>query len=272
MDNIGYILCETASSQPRPAKIISEANGVPTIETILQDMEVENRNKRYYATEDLAPAITAPRMLELLAARSLFGEAGHPTSKDIARQQTIDPTNMSHLIKKLWIEGNDIKGHVEPAQTRVGDDFKRLIDGGTSLAFSLRALGSIENTKRGAEVKNIRIVTWDWVIFPSHRRAYMQSIVNISESVMSGNDNNFICSETDSGLIVPINSQKVIDYIKESSKNIRTVKESFDFMFESIIINENAKSVILKDKDGTIMTVRLENFITNELMDYCSKL
>ena len=46
MSVIGYIICETASSEPAPAKIVKEVAGVPVIEAILQDMEVKNRNGR----------------------------------------------------------------------------------------------------------------------------------------------------------------------------------------------------------------------------------
>ena len=270
-DTIGYLICETASVELSNSKIISEENGVPEIEAILQDADVRNRNGRFYDRSDIFPQLESIRLLELIKTGNLYGEAGHPTSKDISRQQTIDPSNMSHLIKKLWTEGSDIKGRIVPAATRVGDDFKRVIESGTSPSFSLRALGSIKETARGSEVKNIKIVTWDWVVFPSHKRAYMQSMVNIAESVMSNNTNHLFCEDSDSGLLVPLNSKKVIEYIKESSANIKNIQESFEFMYDSIVVDESGKSVVLTDKEGTVIGVRLENYISNEIMNYCSK-
>jgi len=266
--NIGYMICETASSSPQVPKVIGESvNGNPIIEVILQDMMVKNRNGRFYDTQELAPQISVPRMTELINNRSLFGEAGHPTSKELSRQQTIDPTNLAILISKIWISGNDIRAHVEPASTRVGDDFKRLIENGTKVAFSLRALGSVSNTSRGAEVRNIKIITWDWVIYPSHDRAYMDKFVNVSESVILGESSNLICENNDKGLLEPINNQQVMNYIKEST-NIKSVLESFEFLYDDIILSEDAKHVTLVDKEGSRFVVYIENYITDKIMDY----
>ena len=116
---IGYIICETASTEPTKPEIIDVQNGRVHIETCVQDMEVKNRNGRFYATNQLGPQLDAPRIKELLETGNLVGEAGHPMSNEISRQSTIDPTNMSHLFHKLWTEKNNIMAHVSAANTRV---------------------------------------------------------------------------------------------------------------------------------------------------------
>lgn len=161
---IGYMICETASSEPTKPIIVGEKNNRVTIEATIQDMEVKNRNGRYYAKKQLEPELTSDRLQELINSGNMFGEAGHPMSKDIGRQQTIDPNNVSHKFTKIWADGNDIKAHIRGSANRIGEDFNAHILDDTKVSFSLRALGTVNNTSRGAEVENIKIITWDWVV------------------------------------------------------------------------------------------------------------
>lgn len=268
---IGYIICETSSiAEPVKPTIMGIKNDRVHIETCLQDLNIRNRNGRFYEDKELIPEFESERIKELIAANSFYGEAGHPCSTELARQQTIDPTNMSHRINKIWIDGNRVMGHVSAANTRIGDDFNRIILDDTKVAFSLRALGSVKNTARGAEVKNIRVITYDWVIYPSHKAAYMSKIINgVNESTLLESGNNLILTESDKGLIVPITNNKVTDYIKDNSKNVKTVIESLEFLYESISLNEHGNMVTLVDKDNNKLFIHLESHIQNEIMNHC---
>lgn len=273
---IGYIICETASSEPQKAVVISEKNNRVVIEARLQDMEVKNRNGRYYSKSELEPELTSARMVELIESGNAFGEAGHPMSKDISRQQTVDPTNVSHRLMKLWAQGNDIMAHVKGTPNMRGQEFNDFILDDTKVSFSLRALGSVENTKRGAEVKNIRIICWDWVVFPSHKRAYMTGIVNESaivdhrgNKISSGNK--FIVEESDKGLITPITNPNVINFIKNESANIKNILESFDVDYNSATLLENGKQVQIGADNGDTMVINLENYVSEQLMNYAYK-
>lgn len=266
---IGYMICETAASQPRESVIVEEKNGRVTIEAILQDMNIKNRNGRFYDDKELAPEIESARMRELIMSGNMTGEAGHPMSKDIGRQQTIDPMNVSHKILKLWRDGDDIKAHVKGTPNRIGEDFNNFVLDDTKVSFSLRALGSVENTKRGAEVKNIKIITWDWVFYPSHKRAYMTGMVN--ESAIGENGSKLMLQPNDSGILVPISNQSVLNYIKTESANIGTILNSFDTLYETATVIENGRKVQLVAKTGEIFVVNLESYIRDEIMDFAAK-
>lgn len=270
---IGYMICETATTEPNGV-IVSEKNDRVVIEVILQDMNCKNRNGRFYSDKEMMSALKGERLVELMGS-GLYGENGHPLSKDLSRQQTIDPNNRCHKILKLWVEGNDIKAHVKGANGSIGKEFNDDILDGDLPSFSLRALGSVKNTSRGAEVENLTIVTWDRVFFPSHKRAYMQKIVNLSESTsLSGNldiGNKLILDENDKGLFVPITNQSVIDYIKTESCNLHVMKESMDLLYDSVTILENRRQVQLQDKQGGIYVINLEKHLQNELMNYCNR-
>lgn len=54
--------------------LIADGNGKRVIaEGTLQDMDVENRNRRIYAKADLVPEINGPRMKELIDAGQFYG-------------------------------------------------------------------------------------------------------------------------------------------------------------------------------------------------------
>lgn len=271
---IGYMICETATAEANGV-IVSEKNNRVIVEVIFQDMNCKNRNNRFYSDSEMLPALKGERLVELLTSGNLYGENGHPLSKDLARQQTIDPNNRCHKVLKLWVDGNDIKAHVKGANGAIGQEFNDDILDGDLPSFSLRALGSVKNTSRGTEVENLTIVTWDRVIYPSHKRAYMQNIVNVSESasLMGQTDlgNKLVLEENDSGLLVPITNKSVIDYIKTESCNLNIMKESMDLLYDSVTILENRRQVQLQDKQGGIYVINLEKHIQNELMNYCNR-
>lgn len=260
---IGYMICETASEPTKP-HIVDMANGRVVIEAILQDMNVKNRNGRYYSDTELVPQLTCPRTLEFLEANGMPGEAGHPIVKDLGRQQTIDPLRVSHFITKLWRDGNDIKGRVRAARGEAGNIFNDNILDGIKVAFSLRALGTVMNTKNGAEVKNIKVITWDWVYYPSHKRAYQQTIC--TESALFGEQN--ICNSPENGIFEPFTNEKVIKCIKESY-NFNSILESFGSFYKDIkLISPN--KVRLIDESGNMIITTLEDHVSNQIMNYCS--
>lgn len=275
LDNkIGYIICESSTvGSPKESVVVDNKNGKVIIETVLQDVDVLNRNRRYYAKEELFPALNAPRLKELMEKRSLFGEASHPMSQDLSRQQTIDLGRVSHEIMSLRTEGNLIKGIVKGTPTKFGEEFNNFILDGTVPAFSLRALGSIANTKRGAEVKNINVITWDWVIYPSHKCAYMEKVVSESASFELGSklEHSAAFTENEKGILVPITNKSVMNYIKNESANINTILKSFDTLYESATLVENGSKVRLMTSEGDILMINLESYIQNEIMDYCYK-
>jgi hypothetical protein len=271
---IGWIVNEATEDPIDKPKIIDSNGRRVTAEVILQRMNSKNRNGRFYADKDLAPQLTCPRSKELI--KTGWGmENGHPMSKDLIRQQTIDPNNVVSYLTKVWVEGDFIHGYVRGSNSAIGEAFDQDLRDGFLPAWSLRALGAIENTSRGAEVKGVKIITWDRVYYPSHPEAYTVGIV--SESTASG----ILLPKTpipkadksmnEEGLLAPIVNQQVIDYIKSESCNLKTIEEQFDVFYDSIkLINEGSQVQLTDKNNGSIYIVAVENYIHNEIMDYCS--
>lgn len=270
-NQIGYVIIETGTteSEVEPAKLVKKRDdGRVEAEGILQEANMKNRNGRWYDSRDLFPELVAPRQIELLNSGNMRGENGHPLSKDLVRQQTIDPNNTVCIYTKFWTDGNFVMGRYFGTYNDKGEEFDKELRNGMSPSFSLRALGSIQNTRRGAEVKGIKIITYDRVIYPSHDKAYTKGLVSESASLVP-EGNKAILEESDSGLIIPITNDQVIDYINSQSLNIKQIRESFDLLYDDIKLVKNNSQVQLTDKAGGIFVVNLENYIHKEIMNAC---
>lgn len=263
-DTIGYVIIETATTSEdiMPAKIIEKrGDGRVLAEGCLQEANMKNRNGRFYDSRDLFPELVVPRQLELLRTGNMRGENGHPLSKDLVRQQTIDPNNCSVIFTKFWTDGDLVMGNFFGTYNALGEEFNKELVYGLSPSFSMRALGTIKNTNRGAEVKGVKLITYDRVIYPSHNKAYTHGVVS--------EGSNFLLEENDRGTLIPITNQSVIDYIKEESCNIKQIRESFDLLYDDIKLINNKSQVQLTDRAGGVFIVNLENYIHNEIIGAC---
>ena len=271
--NIGYVIIETATTNTvEPATIVDENKhtGRVMAEGILQEANMKNRNGRWYDSRDLFPELVVPRQIELLKTGNMRGENGHPLSKDLVRQQTIDPNNCSVVYTKFWTEGNFVKGRFFGTFNDKGEEFDRELRNGFKPSFSLRALGTICNTGRGAEVKGVKLITYDRVIYPSHNKAYTEGIVSEATS-LTASDSSMVLESNDPGLVIPITNASVINYIKSESANFKSIKESFDLLYDDITLIESGSQVQLTDRSGSLFVVNLEQYIHNEIMEECLK-
>ena len=266
-DTLGYVIIETAttSSDIMPTKILEKrSDGRVLAEGCVQEANMKNRNGRFYDSRDLFPELIAPRQLELLRTGNMRGENGHPISKDLTRQQTIDPNNCVVVYTKFWTDGDLVMANYFGTYNSLGEEFDKELRNGMSPSFSLRALGTIKNTGRGAEVKGIKLITYDRVIYPSHDKAYTHKLVSESASV---NENNMYLDDNDPGRLIPITNQSVLDYIKTESCTFKQIKESFDLLYDDIKLINGRSQVQLTDKAGSIFVINLENYIHNEIME-----
>lgn len=255
--------------------VITNGNGKRVeAEGTLQDMDVENRNRRIYAKADLIPEINGPRMKELIDAGQFYGEMGHPLSDDLVRQQTIDPKLVCVGFNKVWVEGNLVRARFRGTNNAYGEQFDLDLREGRKPAFSLRALGAIENNNGKAYVKGIKIITWDHVIYPSHKVAYTSNIV--TESAIDGKplyENQIVVPNNDPGTIITLresDARTVISRLQKESANLDTILTTFDGIYDKIsMVNEN--TIMLTNAMGGKISVNLENHVQNLIMDYVTK-
>lgn len=283
---LGQIIIETdmgigdaVLSNGKTGREIKEFNGHVVIETILQAANRKNRNTRRYPSNELFPQLTCKRTTELLRSGNMKSENGHPMIKDLTRQQTIDPNNTVSVFAKFWHDGDLVYAWTYGDFNQKGDDFDRQVRAGQMPSWSLRALGTLVPTKDGTEVRNMKMITYDRVIYPSHPEAYTtgfvyESALIESAEMMCQEGSRIIIPENDPGIIIPITNESVINYIRSESANLKYLDEDFEFMYESIEIGKNkftgTSYVDLKDKEGSSFRINLESHIADEMMDYCS--
>ncbi len=277
LKNTPYIICESYPEYSETKLTNGTLNGKSIAEVVLQRANAKNRNGRFYSDEELFGQLTAPRTLELLHSGTLKAESGHPMSKDLQRQATIVDSNCCARFLKLWTDGDLVMAHAVATNNDLGKAFDLDLKEGIKPAWSLRALGSIEQTRRGAEVKNLRLITWDSVIYPSHPEAYTQKLLSESALPIHASDEALeeagieLITSTMESAIIPIDRQDVINYIQQESASLKFLRECFDFVYSDIQVTGNGTKVILSEKSGDTIVVPMETHIHNEIMNYAAK-
>lgn len=282
---LGFCLINEQSNPIKP-KIIGEEFGRPVIETVLMETDVINRNKRYYTTDEIRGEVNGKRSNELLEARSLPGEAGHPLTNDLTRQVTIDPKCISHLILDMWMNGNVVSGKVIGLTNEYGKLFTSMIEEGSRLAFSLRAIGIIKQTSKGLLVSKPKLTTFDWVFYPSFPNAYQtvgesatgDYIISESGIALPNNGNKIIIESAKYDGCVPVSlatktAKDVFEYIKEESATIAGVQNMLELDPSSLSLSNDRKMISL-DEVGTSnkWNFYIESKVTDDLIDHFGKL
>ena len=276
---IGYIICESGVAVENPkVNIIREDNiELPgadgdlkkhrrvVAQGILQTADVINRNRRIYPKAELFPQLESERTKMLLNHGMMRGEAGHPLDTSLVRQQTIDPKYTCVQYTKFWTEGNYVWGEFKGTNNELGDAFDMDLREGCIPEFSLRALGSVDSTPKGAVVSNLKLITYDNVIFQSDYEAYTRKIV--SESADIGE----VTKPSRKDILYPIMNEDVKKYIISESANIKMIKDSFDIFYDTINLSEDGSRVLMLSKDGDFMSISLEKYIANEIYDYARR-
>jgi prohead core protein protease len=292
-DLIGCIICEETRTDIE-FKITGEnKNGFVIAEGILQEADEINRNRRYYPVEEITAAIMNPRQQELVSTGNFKGEAGHPLDKSLARQQKIDPQCEQIWYTKLWMDGPYVMGHFRGTNNDLGRSLNDDLKDGQKPSVSLRALGSLLNENGRATVRNMQIVTYDRVYFPSHSKAYMTKLVT-TESAGSDGIKKYIIDEgsnmfskqkevdflsehgnsvdTNDNFIVPLTQNEINNFILSESSNIRSVLNSFDIFYESMEYDPYNRTVSMKTRLGDTIHLNLETAVSREIMNGISDL
>jgi len=186
----------------------------------------------------------------------------HPLSPTVERQLYIDQSNLSHLITNVWWEGNLLKGRVETCLTERGRDMQGLIRQGMQVAFSMRGFGPVSEKK--GDIIYIRdplhILTYDWVLHPSHRPAYMQKVLAESTNLIPLSESYFI----------PLTEESITNYLNCESKNIKSLKDQLNFQ-EAKTLGKKGNLIYFQEGNN-ILAAYLEDYINIELDRYLANL
>ena len=150
------------------------------IEGIFMQAETKNRNGRVYPFGVLSKEVERYNS-EYVSKNRAFGELGHPDSP------TINLDRVSHMITKLYPDGNNIMGKAKIMDTPNGKIVKSLLDGGASLGVSTRGVGSLKPANGYQLVQpDFKLATAaDIVADPSAPNAFVQGIMENAEWILT---------------------------------------------------------------------------------------
>ena len=174
------VLIETQLFNPTKGILLEgkSERGNPLVEGILATAEVKNGNGRYYSRDLWNREID--KYKEVVKENRAMGELDHPDS------QVVNLKNVSHNIKDMWWDGDNVIGKIEILPTPSGNILKALIESGITCGVSSRGMGSLEQNGDLMEVQDdFELLCWDFVSTPSNSGSYMKTIKEGKEQIIN---------------------------------------------------------------------------------------
>jgi len=164
------------------ARVITEASSDGKslyMEGIFVQGEKRNQNQRVYPVTEIAKAVKNIQQ-RIDSGVSVLGEADHPDDLQVNLDR------VSHMIERMWMDGEDGYGRLKLLPTPMGNICKTLIENGVKLGVSSRGSG---NVNESGKVSDFEIQTVDIVANPSAPDAYPDPLY---EQIMNGNRGNIL--------------------------------------------------------------------------------
>jgi len=158
--------------------LVEETNGKKDykIRGVFLQSELKNRNGRVYPKDILDKEVKRYNA-EFINKKRAFGELGHPDGP------TVNLERVSHMITKLYPDGQNFIGEAKIMNTPYGKIVKGLIDEGAQLGVSSRGMGSLEQRGGANYVKDdfYLATAADIVADPSAPDAFVEGIMENKE-------------------------------------------------------------------------------------------
>ena len=159
--------------------VTEEVNGEKQyhIDGIFMQAEQKNRNGRVYPKKTLMKEVQRYNN-EYVKTNRAMGELGHPDGPQLNLER------VSHLIKELRVDGNDIYGKAKILDTPYGKIVKDLVKEGVKIGVSSRGMGSLKQVNGVNEVQeDFNLAAVDIVADPSAPDAFVEGIMEGKEWV-----------------------------------------------------------------------------------------
>ena len=150
---------------------MKENDGKLVVRGVLQRAESKNQNGRVYP-KDVLMRESKKYYKEFIKQSRAMGELDHPESS------VVNLSNVSHNVKEIHWEGDNLLGEVEVLGTPAGNILKELFRSGIKLGISSRGMGSVETVSEGGEQSqevqpDFELIAFDFVSNPSTHGAFM---------------------------------------------------------------------------------------------------
>jgi hypothetical protein len=165
------LLIEYSIFTPKTTQLTEGVKGTRNllVEGVVQRADSKNQNGRVYPKHILENEVKKYVATSIAENRAL-GELDHPEST------VINLKNVSHNIKELWWDGDDLMGKIEVLPTPSGNILRELFANNITVGISSRGMGSVQPLGEGTvEVQDdFELLCWDFVSTPSTQGAFMK--------------------------------------------------------------------------------------------------
>jgi hypothetical protein len=165
------LLIEYSIFTPKSTQLTEGVKGTRNllVEGVVQRADAKNQNGRVYPKQILEKEVEK-YIAESIAQNRALGELDHPEST------VINLKNVSHNIKSLWWDGDDLMGKIEVLPTPSGNILRELFANNITVGISSRGMGSVQPLGEGTvEVQDdFELLCWDFVSTPSTQGAFMK--------------------------------------------------------------------------------------------------
>ena len=152
---------------------------------------MKNGNGRTYPRDVLEREVE--NYQTLIRQNRALGECDHPDDS------VINLKNASHMVTRMWWDGDNVLGTIKVLKTPSGDILRGLYDSGVLFGFSSRAMGSLQEGRDeyGNSVQvvqdDLQLICFDAVSEPSSPGAYVMDGQNggVKLRMSEGQSKNF---------------------------------------------------------------------------------
>lgn len=137
------------------------------VKALLQRADEKNQNGRIYTRAVLEREVK--NYQKAVTEGRATGELDHPQSSVVSLE------NVSHVIRDVWWDNNEVWGTLEILNTPKGQIAQSLMESGIKLGISSRGVGEVSPDIGGAQVvsDNFILICFDLVSDPSTMNAWL---------------------------------------------------------------------------------------------------
>jgi len=162
-------------SESERKRVVNE--GAVYLVGVCQKAGTKNGNGRVYQKPTLAREVEGYQ--KSIKERRSLGELDHPD------ESVVNLKNASHLVSKMWWDGDSVMGKIEVLDTPSGRILKDLLKAGVKLGISSRGLGTVKEANGVTMVEDdFQLICFDIVSEPSTPGAYMKPQKSMSSPPM----------------------------------------------------------------------------------------
>lgn len=232
-------------------------------DAILHSFGVRNRNKREYDVDNIWNCIQTDDYIQsMLRQNSWMGEIDHPNAtiegQELTMQRIANPDMKltSHYIRKPRLNGRNLLEATIQTDSSNPNGMNmaiKIVDGKIIPCFSARVLGSLRNIGGRPVVHVRKLITYDWVLYPSHPEAMAKINQPMMESVEE--------AARMAGCTVIFLSE-LAKMAANSSKETEFLCESFGLSMDDVVgLTSTGNSIVIAEGENTYIQPISDKFI-----------